>query len=90
MRNPARVVLGERYLDTVTGVEGVATARHEYQFGCVRVTLEWQKDGEPKAESFDEQRLRAADGRPVELTARTGGPGTVPAARPTPRPGGAS
>lgn len=53
------IELGKRYKDTVTGFEGVATARYEYLNGCVRYQLE-----APKQDSggileliFDEQRL---------------------------------
>ena len=67
------VKLGERYRDTISGFEGVATSRSEYLHGCVRVGLETGKDGELKQEWFDEQRLvRVETGAPVESPARSG------------------
>ena len=37
------VELGERYRDSLTGVEGVATARINFLHGCERITLEVMK-----------------------------------------------
>ncbi len=56
---PEPIRLGERYRDKLTGFVGTATARHEYLYGCVRVTLEGQSvdDKAPEELSFDEQRL---------------------------------
>lgn len=69
------VKLGERYRDSITGFEGVATIRSEFLYGCVRVLIEGAgDDGDPKEFSFDEQRLVvAATSEPVGTTARTGG-----------------
>jgi hypothetical protein len=80
------IQLGERYRDSLTGYEGVATARHEYLYGCVRIALERIGDnGEVKTEVFDEQRLATvADDQPVKQTATSGGPRTEPTTR---RPG---
>lgn len=51
------VRFGEKYRDSITGKEGIATARTEYQNGCVRVLLEYSnKDGEPQECWFDEPR----------------------------------
>ena len=50
------VKLGEKYRDSITGFEGIATARVTYLYGCVRVALEGTtKPGE--SVYFDEQRL---------------------------------
>ncbi len=72
--------LGEKYRDTITGFEGVATSRCEYLYGCVRVTLEGVSvDGKaPEELCFDEQRLVTLTGALPKATATSGG------ARPTP------
>lgn len=44
-----KVVLGKKYKDNITGYIGVATARSEYLYGCIRVLLEstkLKKDGD--------------------------------------------
>lgn len=70
------ITLGEKYEDTVTGIQGVATVVSFYLHACERVTLEFVKDGEVKYESFDTPRLVAVQAPEVPLvTARTGGPG---------------
>ena len=71
------VELGERYVDPITGFEGVATARHEYLYGCVRVTLEGKTAGSELGEFVvDEQRLtetpRATSGGARPVPSRTG------------------
>lgn len=70
------VILGKSYTDTISGFTGVATSRHVYLYGCVRVGLEAGKDGlEVKVEVFDEQRLvEEESGAPVVTTATSGGP----------------
>lgn len=72
------VTLGNTYTDNVTGIEGVATARSTHLHGCVRVCLEFLKDGKPEEWWFDEQRL--VDTSP----APTGGPRSTPPPRSTP------
>ena len=70
------VKLGDVYRDELTGFEGIAVARAEFIYGCVRVTLEAKKlkdDGTPLDATFDEQRLD-----PVSK-AKTGGPLPIPA-----------
>lgn len=69
------VQLGKRYRDSLTGIEGIATSRTTYLYGCVRVGLETlAKEGEPKDLWFDEQRLVDEAGNPVDTDATTGGP----------------
>lgn len=80
------IVLGKRYRDPQTGIEGVATGLHFYQFACERVTLEVRtKQDEIKEYSFDAPRLEEimeqgeageATTKPVRQSdrARTGGP----------------
>ena len=54
-----RVKLGEKYRDTLSGFEGTATGIFEYLYGCLRVQLSGDKDGEPKEFVFDEPQLEA-------------------------------
>jgi len=65
------VKLGETVTDSITGFSGVATARSEYLYGCVRVYVEppGLKDELPiEGKWFDEQRLG-------DSAAEVGGPG---------------
>ena len=85
---PQIVTLGEKYRDTITGFVGTATSRHEYMYGCVRVTLEGDAvDGKaPEELSFDEQRLEVARTREIpRATATSGGGRPAPPARTTGR-----
>lgn len=69
--------LGDRVRDTISGWEGIATARYDYINGCVR----WQvdgadKDGKPDGFVFDYQSLEIVEEavKPSAPLARTGGP----------------
>lgn len=73
------VELGQKYKDTFTGFEGIATCRSVYLYGCVRIQLEgMSKEGEPQEFWFDEQRLVSLDLKPVQTDALTGGPRSAP------------
>lgn len=83
------IKLGSKVRDTISGYEGIATARTEYLYGCVRITIESQtlKDGKPvEAAWFDEQRVEVLEeGAPVvqpTSSAKAGGPQNDP---PSPR-----
>lgn len=70
------IKLGERYRDTQTGFEGVATSVHFYQHACERIALETYdaERKEVKDAIFDAPRLQhVASGR-VAKTDRPGGP----------------
>lgn len=69
------VVLGDRYRDPLTGLEGAATSVTFYLHACERVMLEFLKDGVLKYESFDSPRLVHIDSGEQPQTTRTGGPG---------------
>lgn len=72
----SQVILGEKYRDTVTGLEGVATVVSFYLHACERVSLEFIKEGEVKYETFDAPRLVHVKQPLVPVTSpRTGGPG---------------
>jgi hypothetical protein len=53
------VKLGKKYRDSITGFEGIATARTEYLMGCCRILLEAKSgdDDTVKEYWFDETRL---------------------------------
>lgn len=71
-----KLELGGRGRDTVSGWEGVLTARYEYMNGCVRWELSAKdKDNLPKGYVFDEQQVEVVDGKPADAPApqRTGG-----------------
>ncbi|HEY3925243.1 MAG TPA: hypothetical protein VGL75_11840 [Acidothermaceae bacterium] len=72
-----RIVLGRKYRDTVSGWEGIATARYEYLNGCVRYQLDAKDDkGAPQGYVFDEQQVAEVEAPAVERepARRTGGP----------------
>ena len=76
------VKLGEKVTDSITGFSGIAVARTEYLYGCVRITVEPTQLSEGKPIEpchFDEQRLTG------ESAAATGGPGVVPPERKVPK-----
>jgi hypothetical protein len=80
------IKLGETYTDTITGFSGVATARYEFLYGCVRVQLEGRSgdSGDPKELVFDEQRLVVGalpTGATPRPTATSGGPRSGPPSR---------
>lgn len=80
-----KIKLGRNYRDTLTGFEGRAVARHEWENGCVRYTLESAElhDGKLVEQTFDEQRLESVSGRAPRATAKAGGPRSAPS-RPAP------
>lgn len=51
------IELGQKYRDTVTGLEGVATARIEYLAGQPRVMLESRCEGKIREHWFEHERL---------------------------------
>jgi len=81
------IKLGKKYKDKVTGIEGIATAVTEYEFGCRRIVLEKLGKDENKNQiimeyTFDEQRLVP---KTKSKTKRPGGPGgSIPSMRSVP------
>jgi len=56
------IKLGIRVKDSITGYEGVAIARTDWLYGCVRITIQGDldKDGQvPDNVTFDEDQLTA-------------------------------
>ena len=83
------VKLGEKVRDKITGLEGIATGRHEYLHGCVRISVQPQevKDGKPAELVFlDEPQLDVIAAKSIEPSSTTGpgGPRHDPGPRPTP------
>lgn len=68
------IVLGKRYKDEQTGVEGTATAVTFYQYGCERVNIEVMVNGEIKDYGFDAPRLTDVETKVRAESPRTGGP----------------
>ena len=80
------VKLGSKVRDMINGFEGVAVARADYLYGCVRVLVEPQtlRDGNPiDAQWWDEQRLEVLQELPIPVSpasgATAGGPQRDPA-----------
>jgi hypothetical protein len=69
------IKLGTKYRDDQTGIEGIATSIHFYQYACERVTIEFIKnDGELQEVTFDAPRLRSLESGLLAKVAKTGGP----------------
>lgn len=68
------IVLGDRYVDKQTGIEGTATAIHFYQYGCERVNLEVVIADKIEEYAFDAPRLTHKVTNRQATTTRTGGP----------------
>jgi hypothetical protein len=80
--------LGDVYRDTITGFTGVATSRHEYLNGCVRIGLQPRAlhEGKPiDSQTFDVEQLEATKEPGVAAVQRpTGGPREAPPTRAVP------
>ena len=76
------IQLGSRVRDSITGADGIAVARTEYLYGCVRVGIEAEsldEKGKPRDLVWiDEQRIELLEERtPVASrlsSATAGGP----------------
>lgn len=76
-----QIELGQKYRDSITGFEGVATGRHEYIHGCTRITLENLHDGQVKREAFDAPALVEVESGTKFSSSKTGGPHWTPEPR---------
>ena len=66
--------LGQRYRDTISGLEGTAVASTLYLHGCERVSIEAMVEGEPREYAFDIPRLKLLPERTLaSVTERVGG-----------------
>ena len=68
------IVLGERYRDEQTGIEGVATSVSFYQHACERVVLELVVEGKIEEFVFDAPRLTHVETNRKATSEKTGGP----------------
>ncbi|QIN79641.1 hypothetical protein GBA65_15150 [Rubrobacter marinus] len=68
------IVLGERYRDEQTGIEGTAISVHFYQHACERVALELVVDRKIEEYVFDAPRLTHIESGKKAETEKTGGP----------------
>jgi hypothetical protein len=70
--------LGARVRDTITGYEGIITARTEFINGCKRYAVQSEnldKDGKIVEPCWLDEEQLVAKGKPLALTQRpTGGP----------------
>jgi hypothetical protein len=86
-RYTSDIELGERYRDTQTGIEGIATAIYFFQHACERAQIERVKsDGELQENVFDAPRLVHVKSQQQARSDRPGGPArTNEGLRPGPR-----
>lgn len=70
------IILGDKYKDTQTGIEGTAISVHFYQYACERVAIEAVIEGKIEEYYFDAPRLEHKEtGAKVEVQdGKTGGP----------------
>lgn len=80
--NGKKVELGDRVEEAITGFVGIAVARTEWLFGCVRITVQPEKLKDNKigeTQTFDEPQLKLikrsiVKHRPVPEEPRSYGP----------------
>jgi hypothetical protein len=78
------IILGDKYRDEQTGIEGVATAIYFFQHACERVCLEFVHPQRGLTEhTFDSPRLMHIPTRRVAQSERPGGPEREVGVRPT-------
>lgn len=73
--------LGDKMKDKVSGFEGVAIAKTEWLYGCVRVVLQpmADKDGKlPDTQAFDIDQLESQGSKIERTPSATGGPMPIP------------
>lgn len=69
------IKLGEKYRDEQTGIEGIATSIHFYQFACERVSIEFIHEQRGLQElTFDAPRLTSIKTGKTAKVEKTGGP----------------
>lgn len=75
IKHKSDVVMGDTYRDSITGLEGTATAVTFFLHACERVTLEFMREGKMAYEVFDAPRLVHVETEVAPKVAKTGGPG---------------
>lgn len=78
------IKLGDKVRDKITGLQGVAIARHDYLHGCTRWSLQpvELKDGKPvDCSTFDDPQLEVVEAGnvPAKTGREPGGPRDEPA-----------
>lgn len=68
------IVLGEKYRDKNTDLEGIATAVYFFQHSCERVQLDYVHDGDLKQVAFDALQLVHLKSGKQATSDKTGGP----------------
>jgi hypothetical protein len=68
------IVIGERYKDEQTGIEGVATGLTFFQYACERVSIEFVVNGELNEFTFDAPRLTRVSTSEKATAKKPGGP----------------
>lgn len=69
------LVMGEKYKDNTTGIEGTLVAVHFYQHACERATLRYvNKHNEVTEVSFDAPELVNLATKKLATATRPGGP----------------
>ncbi len=73
----AKIKLGQKVRDTITGKEGIAIGRTEWMYGCVRIVIQPKggKDGVPFGTfNADEPQLEVIDKKAAPKPKPTHGP----------------
>lgn len=71
------IILGDTYIDRVSGFKGAAVARHIYLNGCERVTIQPVVGPDmklPECETFDTLQLDHVEAKKETGDTKTGGP----------------
>lgn len=63
-----KVNVGDHVRDEISGYEGIALARTEWLYGCVRVHVQSKelKDGKPVDVTFDEDQLQVIKAKAIQ------------------------
>jgi hypothetical protein len=75
------IILGERYRDKATGIEGKATAVYFFEHACERVAIRYAHDGDIKEATFDAPEVELVSTGVTPVQQKTGGPDRGPASR---------
>lgn len=89
------ISLGDKVRDRMSGFSGIAVARHDFLYGCARISIQPEKLGKDgkvqEAQAFDEPQIElikpAAFKTHIEKpspAAKPGGPQKLPPPRATP------
>ena len=68
------IVLGDKYREKSTGIEGKAVAVAFFEHACERVTLRYAHDGDVKEASFDAPEVEHIKTQTTPQVTKTGGP----------------